>query len=141
MCRILFFIFIFFIFFIPFSCNSYYGKPKSPPVSDFITVFDDPVEIQPHFPGGYQEFHHFVAKNIKWPIDEMTIQGRMIIDFVVEKDGRVSNVTVRRGLAHELDAEAVRVVKLSPKWIAGTSNGKPRSFFMEVPINFTLTSK
>lgn len=139
--RILFGILIVFISFILFSCNSHYEKPKSPPVSDSIPCCDDPVEIYPHFPGGNKKFYQFVAKNIKWPKGKLTIHGKVIIDFVVEKDGCVSNVTVKKGLAPEFDAEAVRVIKLSPKWIAGTSNGKPRRFAMNIPINFALDGK
>jgi len=99
-------------------------------------LYDDPVEILPHFPGGYQKFQVFLAKNLKYPDSE--VQGRVILMFIVEKDGQITHVKVIKSLAPEFDAEAVRVIKLSPKWIPKTADGKPVRSWMSLPINFSL---
>ena len=84
------------------------------------------VEEMPQFPGGLSEAMKFLAKNIKYPVEaqQAKIEGRVIVRFVVGRDGSVSNVEVVRGVSPELDAEAVRVVSLMPKWIPGKQRGK-----------------
>ena len=110
-------------------------------------VFDDDhifqifmVDIKPEFPSG-EAFYDFLKKNIVYPKEaqEKEIQGRVIISFVIEKDGSVTNVTVIRGIEPMLDAEAVRVVKLMPRWKAGERNGKTVRVEYTIPINFKLS--
>ncbi len=100
------------------------------------------VEEMPTFGGGdINEFRiNYVQKNLKYPdvAAENGIQGRVIINFVVEPDGRVSNVKVVRGVDPSLDKEAVRVVSASPKWKPGKQRGKPVRVQYTIPIIFVL---
>ena len=98
------------------------------------------VEEAPSFPGGNQEAMMFLAKNIKYPeaAVKAKIEGRVIVQFVVGKDGSISDVRVVRGVCPELDAEAVRVVKMMPKWIPGKQRGKEVAVKFTLPIMFRL---
>ncbi len=98
------------------------------------------VEEMPDFPGGVGKLSEFLAKNIKYPqmARESGIQGRVFINFVVEPDGRVSNVKVIRGIGGGCDEEAVRVVKSMPKWKPGKQRGKAVRVSYNLPVNFKL---
>ena len=91
--------------------------------------------------GGEQQFlDRWVYKYLKFPqsaIDE-GIQGRVIVEFVIEKNGEVSNVTVVKSLDDRLDDEALKVVAASPKWRAATIGGSPVRVKMAVPVEFRL---
>ena len=99
-----------------------------------------PLEVPPEFMGGLKAYGVFLAKNIRYPIDALRAgtQGRVIVSFVVERDGTLSNLKVERGLGDSLDKEALRVMSLSPKWIPGMQNGKAVRVAYTVPIAFTL---
>ena len=79
------------------------------------------------FPGGNNKAIAFIKENLKYPEDAANygIQGRVIVKFVVEEDGSISDIKVARGIHPSLDAEAVRVVKLMPKWQPAERGGKP----------------
>ena len=98
------------------------------------------VEEMPQFPGGMGEAMKFLAKNMKYPVaaQQAKIEGRVIVQFVVEKDGSVSDVKVMRGVNSELDAEAIRVVSMMPKWIPGKQRGKAVAVKYTMPIMFRL---
>lgn len=100
------------------------------------------VEEMPSFgPGGIDEFrNNYISKNLKYPdvAAENGIQGRVFINFVVEPDGRVTNVKVVRSVDPALDKEAVRVVSSSPKWKPGKQRGKPVRVQFTIPIIFVL---
>ena len=98
------------------------------------------VEEMPSFPGGEQKLMEFVGKNIKYPqiARETGIQGRVFVNFVVEPDGSVSNVTVLRGIGGGCDEEAMRVVKNMPKWKPGKQRGKAVRVQYMLPVNFRL---
>ena len=98
------------------------------------------VEQMPKFPGGVAELFHYISKNIHYPQEakEKGIQGRVFIGFVIEKDGRVSNIRNLRGVDSELDAEAIRVVKSMPKWKPGKHNGEFVRVSYQIPILFKL---
>ena len=99
------------------------------------------VDQMPEFPGGVEAMMKYVAENVKYPesAKENNLQGRVIVKFVIEKDGSVSNVEVGRGWGNELDDEAVRVVKAMPKWKPGKQDGKPVRVSFMLPINFKLS--
>jgi TonB family protein len=107
-------------------------------------VKDEPifqvVEEMPEFPGGMVEAMTFLAKNINYPVaaQQAKIEGRVIVQFVVERDGSVSDVKVMRGVSPELDAEAIRVVGMMPKWIPGKQRGKAVAVKYTMPIMFRL---
>ena len=98
------------------------------------------VEQMPEFPGGMGEAMKFLAKNMKYPVaaQQAKIEGRVIVQFVVGKDGSVSDVKVMRGVSPELDAEAIRVVSMMPKWIPGKQRGKAVAVKYTMPIMFRL---
>ena len=98
------------------------------------------VEQMPEFPGGMQKAMEFLGKNIKYPVaaQEAKIEGRVIVQFVVERDGSVSDVKVMRGVNPELDAEAIRVVSMMPKWIPGKQRGKAVAVKYTMPMMFRL---
>lgn len=98
------------------------------------------VEQMPEFPGGAAEMTRFIQKNIKYPMmaRESDIQGRVYVNFVVEPDGSVSNVTVMRGIGGGCDEEAVRIVNMMPKWNPGKQRGIAVRCSFTVPIVFRL---
>lgn len=98
------------------------------------------VEEMPEFPGGMGELMKFLGNNIKYPAvaQENGIQGRVIIQFVVEKDGSVANPVVAKGVDPALDKEALRVVKAMPKWKPGKQRGKAVRVKYTVPVTFRL---
>ena len=85
------------------------------------------VDKRATFPGGNNKAIAFIKENLKYPEDAANygIQGRVIVKFVVEEDGSISDIEVVRGVYPSLDAEAVRVVKLMPKWQPAERGGKP----------------
>ncbi len=92
----------------------------------------------PYFPGGDDELMNFLSKNLKYPelAKRAGITGKVIIDFVIEIDGKISDIKVVKGIGYGCDDEAVRVVKLMPKWIPAKINGKPIRFKLTLPIVF-----
>jgi TonB family protein len=94
----------------------------------------------PEFPGGLDAFFKFLGKNIRYPANarENGTQGRIIISFVVEKDGSLTDVKVVKGIGDGCDEEAVRVIKMSPKWNPGVQDGKPVRVKYSVPIAFAI---
>ena len=98
------------------------------------------VEEMPEFPGGMQECMKFLGKNIKYPpqAKENGIQGRVIVTFVIMKDGSITNANVVRGVDPLLDKEALRVVNLMPKWKPGKQRGKAVNVKYTIPVMFRL---
>ena len=98
------------------------------------------VEEDPEFPGGLSALSQFIADNIKYPqlAKENNITGRVFVSFVVEKDGRVGQVKILRDIGGGCGNEAVRVVKLMPKWKPGKQRGKPVRTQFNLPVNFDL---
>ena len=102
----------------------------------FVTVEDMPV-----FPGG--DITKWINKHVKYPMiaQENGVQGKVIVQFVVGKDGTVGDIKVVRGVDSSLDQEAVRVIKSMPKWKAGKQRGVPVKVSFTVPINFQLKNQ
>lgn len=100
----------------------------------------DDVDQQPSFPGGTNAFNTFIVSNLKYPVvaQENGIQGRVVVKFIVEKDGSISNVEVDRSVDPSLDNEAMRVIKNMPKWIPGQINGKAVKVECSYPFVFRL---
>ena len=98
------------------------------------------VEQMPEFPGGPQALFEWLSKNIKYPAiaEEKGVQGRVIVTFVVERDGSITDVRVVKSVDPSLDMEAVRVVKSMPRWIPGKQNGSAIRVETTVPITFWL---
>jgi protein TonB len=98
------------------------------------------VEQMPTFPGGNEELGKYLGKNVVYPASaqENGIQGTVYVSFVVDKNGRISDVKVLRSVDTELDKEAIRVIKSMPAWIAGKQNGVPVRVAFTVPVKFVL---
>lgn len=97
-------------------------------------------EKMPEFPGGTEAMYSFLQKELTYPevARNNGIQGTVLLEFVVERDGSVSNVKPVVSLFPECDAEAIRVVKKMPKWKPGEQLGKPVRCYFNIPIRFTL---
>lgn len=91
------------------------------------------VEVKPDFPGGLQKFYDFVGKNYRAP--EEDIRGKVYVQFVVEKDGSLTDIKVMRDIGYGTGAEAIRVLKKSPKWKPGIQNGRPVRVLYSLPIS------
>jgi len=107
---------------------------------DFYERTFDIVEQMPSFPGGTKKLMDYLNKNIRYPeaLAETCIQGRVIISFVVEKDGSISDIKVAKSLDPLLDKEAVRVVSGMPNWNPGKQNGVTVRVKYTVPVTFRL---
>lgn len=110
--------------------------------SDEVPVFQV-VEEMPEFPGGMGECLKFLGKNIKYPVEAQKagVQGKVIVQFVVEKDGNIANPKVVRSIDPDLDGEAIRVISIMPKWKPGMQKGQPVRVKYTVPVTFRLDGK
>ncbi|MFB9844639.1 energy transducer TonB [Mucilaginibacter ginsenosidivorans] len=111
---------------------------KAAHVNKTFTGCDD--EVLASFPGGMRNFNRYIKKSLHYPPHAVVhhIQGKVLLNFAVEKDGSVSAVKVIKGVSPDLDAEAVRILKHSPKWHPTTECGKPAVTEFNLPINFSL---
>ena len=100
----------------------------------------DVVEIQPEFPGGVDALMKYLVKNIKYPsrAQESGIQGTVVVKFVVDKDGSITDIKIAKALDPECDKEAVRVIRGMPKWKPAMQLGKPVRCQFSVPVRFKL---
>ena len=98
------------------------------------------VEENPEFPGGMEELMKFLANEIKYPVEaeQKGKQGRVIVQFVVGKDGNLRDIKVVKSVSPELDAEAIRVCKAMPKWQPGEQRGQAVNVQFTLPITFRL---
>lgn len=98
------------------------------------------VEVQPSFMGGNSEMYKFLGKNLKYPTaaQRANIQGKVFLSFIVEKDGSITDIETMKGIGFGCDEEAMRVVKLMPKWIAGKQNGRNVRVKFTIPVFFKL---
>lgn len=98
------------------------------------------LEEMPEFPGGEKAMLKWLGEHVKYPAvaAENNIQGRVMVSFVVERDGSVSNVKVDRGVDPSLDKEAIRLVESMPKWKPGMQTGKPVRCRFRLPVTFKL---
>lgn len=110
-----------------------------PPKEEETKVFDV-VEQMPQFPGGPSALFEYLSKNIKYPVvaEENGVQGRVIVTFVVERDGSITDVKVVKSVDSSLDKEAQRVVRNMPHWIPGKQNGSAVRVKYTVPVTFRL---
>ena len=104
------------------------------------TIPHDPTIVMPSFVGGKQALFEFLTKNIKYPVsaEEAKVQGRVIIGFIVDVDGSLTDIKVKKHIDPRLDKEALRIIKLMPRWIPGKLNGIPVSVEYTLPVTFRL---
>jgi protein TonB len=134
-----------FLSFISVKAQTIPPPPPPPPDVDQVEKVDSSRyklrEAEPEFPGGLDKFIAYIKANFKMPKNAGDIKGRMIINFIIEKDGSVTNVKVMRGLSSDIDKEAQRVISESPKWEPDLQFGKPVRVAYSVPITLPLNSE
>ena len=110
------------------------------PADTTKNVVYDVTETMPQFPGGQGVLLKYLAANIKYPASAVKAkkQGRVIVTFVIQKDGSVTKAQIAKSVDPELDAEALRIVKAMPNWTPGTQDGKPVSVRYAIPVQFSL---
>ena len=114
--------------------------PPPAPKPEVSNKVFDVVEEMPHFPGGAAALQAFLSSNTKYPVvaQENGVQGRVIVSFVVERDGSITDVRVVRSVDPSLDREASRVVRSMPRWSPGKQNGSAVRVKYTVPVVFRL---
>ena len=110
------------------------------PADTTKNVVYDVTETLPQFPGGQGVLMKYLAANIKYPASAVKAkkQGRVIVTFIIQKDGSVAKARIARSVDPELDAEALRIVKAMPNWTPGTQDGKPVNVKYAIPVVFSL---
>lgn len=121
------------VFFMAFVSVNAYSQSKEQDDAVYSMVSE-----QPSFPGGMQEMMKFISENRKYPAEAKAkdIHGKVIVAFVVERDGSLSDVKIRRGIGYGCDEEAIRVIKSMPKWTPGKQNGKAVRVSFMLPVTF-----
>ncbi len=116
------------------------AAPPPAPQEEVQTKIFDVVEVMPSFPGGTSALMEYLSGAIKYPVvaQENGVQGRVVVSFVVERDGSITDVQVARSVDPSLDKEAVRVVRSMPKWNPGKQNGSAVRVKYNLPVSFRL---
>ena len=111
-------------------------KDKSDYDKMIVKGINDSIEKQPEYPGGIDAFYKLVGMNFKIPAEasKQKLEGKAIIEFMVERDGSLSEFKIVKDLGYGIGNEAIRTIKLSPKWIPGSINGKPARVLYTMPI-------
>lgn len=112
-----------------------FKKEEKPTDAPFLIV-----EEMPSFPGGERALLEHIANNLKYPrgAQRMGIQGRVSVKFIIDEEGRITNIEIVRGIGAGCDEEAIRVLKTLPKFSPGKQRGQPVKVQMQLPINFKL---
>ena len=115
------------------------GFAQTPVEKGANEVYEE-LDEDPQYPGGLEALYQFLAENIQYPskAKENNIMGQVIVTFVVEKDGSISNIKVLRDIGGGCGAEVVRVVGMMPRWIPGKLMGKPVRTQFNLPVQFNL---
>ncbi len=121
------------VFFMAFVSVNAYSQSKEQDDAVYSVVSE-----QPSFPGGMQEMMKFISENRKYPAEAKAkdIHGKVIVAFVVERDGSLSNIEILRPLGSGCDEEAIRLIKSMPKWTPGKQNGKAVRVSFKLPVTF-----
>ena len=124
---------------VAFSQEPSVPEPKIEPAKPEVnTVVDEQAE----FPGGRAAMNKFLAENMKYPdrAMELGLEGKCYLQFVVKKTGEITDVKVKKGVTDcpECDQEAIRIIKLMPRWNPGKSNGKAVDSYFALPLTFKM---
>ncbi len=112
--------------------------PQVPITKDSVVL--KTVEQLPEFPGGIVQFMKWLTRNLRYPpiAQSQRIQGKVVVSFIINKDGSIASPTIVLSVDPVLDREALRVVKMMPRWKPGLQNGKPCRTMFAIPVNFQL---
>lgn len=116
--------------------TSFSQSPESEKAADTTNITRCVFVDNPEFPGRHKAFLDFLSKNLRYPKNSADNSGRVILSFIVQIDGRLTNLKVIRGISPGYNKEALRVMKKSPKWIPAKENNKPRVVQYSIPITF-----
>jgi protein TonB len=116
------------------------SQPEVNPTHDKNFIYSSTEQI-PQFPGGLEKLGSFLKANLKWPDLDKEHTERVIVTFVVEKNGKLTNIEIIRGLSDDFDAEVIRVLKLSPKWRPALINDKAVRASFTIPVSSDLSKK
>jgi TonB family protein len=99
------------------------------------------VEQEPEFRGGSEAFYNYLAKNIRYPKDSKNkrIEGKVYLSFVVDLNGKLTDIKILKGVSPDIDEEAIRLIKNSPSWIPGIQNGRTVRVLYKIHIDFKIT--
>ena len=121
------------------------SKAEEPQKPEAVDMYDAPIDFRlvedlPQFPGGAVEFMKWLTKNLKYPpaAQQRKVQGKVLAQFIVNKDGSISNLELVQTLDPQCDREALRVLRMMPKWQAGIMDAKPCRTRVCIPIVFKL---
>ena len=123
------------------SMLSFYSLTASSQARNKIAKPISEPDSFPQFPGGLDSLGSFLKRNLRWPEPYIDVEGRVLVKFIVAKNGRIIKPEVIRPLYKTFDAEALRVVRLMPPWIPAKLNGKAVDKEYSLPINFTLVDE
>jgi periplasmic protein TonB len=126
------FLLVFLVF--AFASQNSFAQADVSEKDEIYTVLDH----QPEFPGGTMAMYRYLAENIKYPSSARgnRVTGKVMVKFVVEKDGSIDKVIVLKSLESACDQEAIRLVKSMPKWNPGSVNGIKKRAYFQIPIIF-----
>ena len=112
--------------------------PQVPITKDSVVL--KTVEQLPEFPGGIVQIMKWLTRNLRYPpiAQSQRIQGKVVVSFIINKDGSIASPTIVQSVDPVLDREALRVVKMMPRWKPGLQNGKPCRTMFAIPVNFQL---
>ena len=108
--------------------------------SDSLQLFEDSIfnsgciEFPPKYPGGHAAMERFFVANLRYPDGEEGINGKIIIQFAVDTFGNVINIKISKGICHELDQEAIRLIRLLKGWTPATLNGRKIVYYLTQPF-------
>jgi TonB family protein len=124
---------------LPTGDSSTAQKPEPPGEQSSQKVLTD-IDKEPEFPGGQAAFNKFVADNLKYPTiaSENGVEGTVVLNFVVEEDGRITNIEIRRDIGNGCGTEAMRLVRAMPKWVPGQHKGRAVRVMYTLPVLFKL---
>lgn len=116
--------------------NKSFAQTPTDTTQEIVTM----AEVMAQFPGGEEEMFAFINKNLLYPklAKENAIEGRVIVRFIIQKDGSIDKIEIIRKLNWGCDEEVLRIIQLMPKWIPGKVNGKPVAMYFTLPIAFKL---
>jgi protein TonB len=119
------------------------GTGTAPTDNEVRNVGDGGLEVMPEPIGGASAWGKFLQKNLRFPAvaQEQGVSGKVMLSFIIEKDGSLSNIKVERGAGYGFDEEALRVLKLAKAWKPGIQNGQPVRVRYNIPINFQLNEQ
>lgn len=125
-----------FFLIIAFFCFSNGMAQVNTTVSDTTVSDYNYADVKPEYPGGMTAFYNYIGKNFRTP-NVNKLSGKIIVRFVIEKDGSISDITVLRDIGYGTGEEAIRVLKNCSKWTPGYQNGKPVRVLYNLPINIS----